>query len=63
MIRRRLIIEWDDDGTDTDAECAKSFELGDWGIDDLHCMADEVKLKVWVEDAPAIGQIPSAPFV
>lgn len=52
MIRRRLIIEWEDDGTDTDKECCASFLESEWDIHDLVSMSDEVKLKVWVEDAP-----------
>ena len=46
MIRRRLIIEWDDEGTDTDEECP---------IQDLLQLDKEpstVNLNVWVEDAP-----------
>lgn len=52
MIRRRLIIEWDDDGVDTDEECATSFKRNNWTIRDLIKLEAEVKLKVWVEDAP-----------
>lgn len=52
MIRRRLIIEWDDDGVDTDEDCANSFKSGDWTVEDLLVLQEEVKLKLWVEDAP-----------
>lgn len=63
MIRRRLIIEWNDEGTDTDEECAKAFLNNEWGIGDLAYLdkAEREKpneatyqtdLKVWVEDAP-----------
>lgn len=63
MIRRRLIIEWNDEGTDTDEECAKAFLDDEWGIKDLMgCDKYEranpdkttyqTDLKVWVEDAP-----------
>lgn len=58
MIRRRLIIEWDDEGTDEDEQVAEDFMNGEWTISDLMSIdqsEDEtmrVNLKVWVEDAP-----------
>lgn len=64
MIRRRLIIEWDDYGTDTDEDCRNGFIAGDWTIQDLEgldyvydeegCVSGKgaIGLKVWVEDAP-----------
>lgn len=61
MLRRRLIIEWNDEGTDTDSECLQSFLSGEWTINDLLVLdrdwmddkdeALKTKLKVWVEDA------------
>lgn len=51
MTRRRLIIEWDDEGTDTDEECRNSFLAGDWTIEDLQQMQSEVNLTVKVSDA------------
>lgn len=58
MTRRRLIIEWDDEGTDTDQECADAFKAGDWDVHDLlkidelskEGSPDKVNVKVWVED-------------
>lgn len=63
MIRRRLIIEWNDEGTDTDEECAKAFLMGEFTMEDLADldraeklneakMTYQTDLKVWVEDAP-----------
>lgn len=58
MLRRRLIIEWDDDGCDTDEDCARDFLNGEWSIEDLKGLAEPfrgqpgINLKVWVEDAP-----------
>lgn len=57
MIRRRLVIEWNDDGNDTDEECRNSFLDGEWGIQDLlqldlNPTDSPINLKVWVEDAP-----------
>lgn len=61
MIRRRLIIEWNDDGTDTDEDVVVAFLRGDWTIEDLkeNDRMDKIApigyatdLKVWVEDAP-----------
>jgi hypothetical protein len=55
MKRRRLIIEWLDDGIDSDKDCAKAFIAGDWTFEDLVELEkgdDETELRVWVEDAP-----------
>lgn len=52
MIRRRIIIEWNDDGVDTDEDCCKAFLSGEFTIEDLKQVAYDVLLKVKVEDAP-----------
>lgn len=62
MIRRQLIIEWNDEGADTDEECRDQFLEGNWTVQDLMELDKYEKagyptpwpadLKVWVWDAP-----------
>lgn len=58
MIRRRIIIEWDDEGTDTDEDVLKDFLNENWDVFDLLSIdqsedtRNHVNVKVWVEDAP-----------
>ncbi len=49
MIRRRIVIEWDDDGTDTDNECLEQFIKGDFDVQDL--LNIDVRCHVQLQDA------------
>lgn len=35
MIRRRLVVEWNDEGTDTDEDCLRTLLSGDWTLQGL----------------------------
>lgn len=54
--RRRIIIEFDDDGEDTPEALARQFRDGDFTIEDLKnaqepwCYIPGNRLKIWAED-------------
>lgn len=48
MLRRRIVIEWDDEGTDTDEDCLKAFLDGEFTYQDL--VGAECNPTIRVED-------------